>query len=171
MLLFDFGLAGFRYHIESRKRREGYYCLCVPLVAVQNRTTAGGITFNYLLKTACTDVSRFIVKLQFGAVPEQPPLQLTNDLPAGGTAVSVTIAPSVNFAEQVPPQSILLSLPAGLPVTVPGLLRPIDKVYCGAKVAFTCVTPSTVTEQVNCLPLHRPLQPVNTFPPGFAVKV
>ena len=115
---------------------------------------------------------RLIDKLQFGAVPKQSPFQLTNDLPAGGVAVSVTIAPWVNFAEQVLPQLMLVSLPAGMPVMVPGLLWLTDKVYCGANVAFTFVTPLTVTEQVSCLPLHRPLQPVNTFPLlGFAVKV
>lgn len=69
--------------------------------------------------------------VQVVAVPAaaQAPDQLAKVLPAGGTAVSVTTVPSVNFAEQLPPQSMARSLPAGVPVTVPGLLRPMERVY------------------------------------------
>lgn len=58
----------------------------------------------YLLKTAWTEVSFVIGNRQFGAAPEHAPLQFTNCLPAGGTAVSMTVVPCVNLAEQLPPQ-------------------------------------------------------------------
>jgi hypothetical protein len=48
--------------------------------------------------------------------------------PGAGVAVSVTAVPSMNFAEQVPPQLMALSTPAGLAVTVPLPLRPIERV-------------------------------------------
>jgi hypothetical protein len=49
-------------------------------------------------------------------VPEQPPPdQPLNNEPELGVAVSVTRVPSLNFAEQVPPQAI----PDGELVTVP----------------------------------------------------
>ena len=51
------------------------------------------LAFAYLLKTACTDVSLATLSAQIGAVPEHAPDQLTNVLPAGGVAVSVTIVP------------------------------------------------------------------------------
>jgi len=47
----------------------------------------------YLLKFACTEVSLTMFKAHSGAVPEHPPLQLANVLPAGGVAVNVTIVP------------------------------------------------------------------------------
>ena len=66
-------------------------------------------TIDYLLKFACTDVSLVIVTSQDVAVlpaqaPAPLPLQLAKVLPFGGIAVSVTIVPCVNFAEQLPPQ-------------------------------------------------------------------
>jgi len=102
-----------------------------------------------LLNTACTEVSFAMFTTHVGAVPEQAPDQLTNCLPAGGVAVSVTAVPSVNFAEQFPGQSMALSLPAGVPVTVPELLRPIERVNCDLKDAVAVICPLTVTEQVN----------------------
>lgn len=87
-------------------------------------------TIDYLLKFACTEVSLAMVTLQVVAVPEHAPLQLANVLPAGGVAVSFTTVPLLNFAEQALPQSRTLSFPAGVAVTVPGLLRPTDKVNC-----------------------------------------
>src|SRR5947209_17658823 len=95
----------------------------------------------YLPNTASTDVSFAIVTLKVGAVPEHPPLQFTKLLPAGGTAVSVTTVPSVNFAEQLPPQSSTRSLPEGDPVTVPELLRPTDNVNCDLKVSPSIICP------------------------------
>jgi hypothetical protein len=58
---------------------------------------------NYLLNVAWTDVSLMIDTLHVGAVPEQAPLQPTNDFPSGGVAVSVTVVPWVNLAEHAPP--------------------------------------------------------------------
>src|ERR1041384_5624419 len=124
----------------------------------------------YLLKTACTDVLVVIVTLQVGEVPEQAPVQFTNCLPSGGMAVSVTVVPEVNFAEQLLPQSRARSLPVGVPMTVPGLLRPTERVNCGLNVALTLVAPLTVTEQFNSVPVHAPCQPIKTRPPGLAVS-
>ena len=71
-------------------------------------------------------------------MPEQPPPdQPPNVEPAAGLAVSVTIVPSSNDAEQVEPQSI----PAGLLVTVPlpPPARATVRVRCGtgSNVAVT----------------------------------
>lgn len=88
-----------------------------------------------------------IVTLQVGEVPEQAPDQFTNSLPAGGVAVRVTTVPSVNLAEQLPPQLSVRSLPAGVAVTVPGLLRPTDSVNCSRKDAPTVILPLIVPEQ------------------------
>ena len=61
-----------------------------------------------------------MVTLQVFAVPEQAPLQLTKDLPAGGVDVRVTAAPALNLAEHVLPQLI----PGRSLAMVPVLLRP-----------------------------------------------
>ena len=83
----------------------------------------------YLLNTAWTEVLPVTVKVQVGDVPEQAPTHFTNVLPAGGVAVKVTTAPSVNFAEQLLPQESTRSLPEGEASTVPELLRPTDSEY------------------------------------------
>ena len=82
-----------------------------------------------------------MVTAQVGAVPEQAPPQLANVLPAGGVAVKVTTVPSMNFAEQFPPQSIARSLPEGVPVTVPELPRLIESVYWFLNVALAVIAP------------------------------
>ena len=120
----------------------------------------------YLPNTACTEVSFVTVTLQVKAVPLQAPDQFTNALPAGGVAVSVTTVPSVNFAEQLPPQEIARSLPLTSLVTVPLLLRPIESVNCFRKLTPTSTLPLTLTEQVNCVPVHAPLQPPKIEPLG-----
>ena len=77
---------------------------------------------------ACAEafvVAALIWNMQTGAVEFGHGLlllQLTKLLPAGGMAVSVTIVPSMNLAEHVPPQLMVRSIPAGVPVIVPGLL-------------------------------------------------
>src|SRR5215831_17639898 len=73
----------------------------------------------YLLKFACTDVSLMIDTLHDNELPEQAPLQPTNDFPSGGVAVKVTVVPRVNLAEQAFPQLTTRSLPAGVAVTAP----------------------------------------------------
>ena len=84
-------------------------------------------------KLACTVAFTVTVTLQTGVAdklqaPAPLPVQFTNRWPAGGAAVSVTVVPWVNLAEQKLPQLMLLSLPAGTPVTVPDPERAIDKV-------------------------------------------
>jgi hypothetical protein len=59
-----------------------------------------------LLKFACTDALFVIDTLQVGEVPEHAPPQLRKRRPAGGVAVSVTVVPCANLAEQVFPQLI-----------------------------------------------------------------
>ena len=109
-----------------------------------------------------------VVKLQ---APAPLPIQLTNLCPTGGVAVSATTVPWVNLAEQVPPQLMPLSLPAGVPVTVPEPPRPTDRVNCVAKFAVTAISSVTVSEQVDWNPLHAPCQPVKTpFDGGVAVS-
>jgi hypothetical protein len=68
------------------------------------------------------------------------------------------------LAEQLLPQSSVLSLPAGVAVTVPGLLRPTDNVKSVLKVAATLTAPLIDAEHVGEASLHAPLQPANTVP-------
>ena len=104
---------------------------------------------NYL-KFACTCVSLVIVTSHAGAIPEQDPVQLTKLRPGAGVAVSVTVVPCMNFAEQLPPQLICVDrTPAGSPVTVPLPPWPIDSVNIGVNVAVTFSASFTVTEQVG----------------------
>src|SRR5689334_12433890 len=126
---------------------------------------------NYLLNTACTEVSLLMVSEQTGDVPLQPPLQLTNVLPSGGMAVSVTTVPSVNFAEQAPPQLSARSFPFGVAVTVPGLLRPTESVCCSRKVAPTETRPLMLPLQVVCVPVQAPVHPVKMVLPGLMVRL
>ena len=69
-----------------------------------------------------------ITTLQVGVELTQPLVQLTKVRPGAGVAVRVTAVPSMNLAEQLLPQSMARSVPAGVPVTVPEPLRPIDRV-------------------------------------------
>ena len=122
----------------------------------------------YLLKFACAVALPLMVTMQVGAVPMQAPLQLLKLLPIGGVAVRTTTTPCANLAEQVLPQL----MPLRSLVTVPGLLRPMDKVYCvappppppaGAFASNNAITlmPGSLTgsTQVSAVPLHAPLQP------------
>src|SRR5512140_874962 len=109
---------------------------------------------------------------QVGAVPEHAPLQLAKVLPAGGVAVSVTIVPWTNLAEQSLPQLSALSTPTGVAVTVPGLLRPTDSVYIGRNVALTELSALSVTVHVRALPAQVPPHCDKTLPElGLAVRV
>ena len=124
------------------------------------------------LKFAWTWVSRVIATLHVGAVPEHAPVQFTKRRPAAGVAASVTVVPWVNLAEQLLPQSIRVErTPDGVPITVPDPPRPIDTVKSGVNVAVTAIWSVTLSVQVGCVPLHAPLQPEKTPPPGVAVKV
>ena len=72
------------------------------------------------LKLAPTFVSAVIVTLQVGCVPEQAPFQPVKFRPAAGVAVSVSVWPSWNLAEQLLPQLMRVpNSPFGAPVTVP----------------------------------------------------
>jgi hypothetical protein len=70
-----------------------------------------------------------MVTLHVGKLPEHEPVQFTKLNPAAGVAVSVTVVPCVNFAEQLLPQLICVPFtPPGFPVTVPLPPRPIERV-------------------------------------------
>src|SRR6266850_7627230 len=67
------------------------------------------------MKVAVTEAAAVIVTTQVPVPVQPPPLQPVKVEPAAGAAVSVTIVPVVNDAEQVVPQA----MPAGVLVTVP----------------------------------------------------
>src|SRR5438067_6003816 len=114
-------------------------------------------------RTAIT-CSRFIVTVQ-PPVPVQAPPQPSNRDPAAAAGARVTLAPSLNVAEQAPPQSI----PAGWDETVPlpVAVRMTVKACCvggmAANVAKTCVSPCMVTVQPPG-PLQAPPQPSKRKP-------
>jgi hypothetical protein len=88
------------------------------------------------LKLACTLVSPAIVRLYVTAVPEQAPLHPVKLSPTAGVAVSVTVAPCWNFAEQLFPQLMEVeNSPLGVPVTDPLPLRPIERALTVVNVA------------------------------------
>ena len=89
----------------------------------------GSRRISLYLKLACTFVSPEMATLQVAAVPEQAPLQPVKLSPTAGVAVSVTVVPCWNFAEQLLPQLIDdENSPLGEPVMVPLPLRPIESV-------------------------------------------
>lgn len=117
-------------------------------------------------KAALTEVSAFSVVVQ-APVPLHPPLQPVNTLPVSGVAVRLTAVPASRFTVQVAPQS--MPLPLTVPVPAPVLLA--ESWYCRVKFALTEVSVLIVTTQ-SPVPLHAPLQPVNTLPgAGVAVNV
>ena len=67
--------------------------------------------------------------VQVGVELTQPLVQLTKVAPGAGAAVSVTVVPGMNLAEQLGPQLRALSTPFGVAVTVPLPLRPMESVY------------------------------------------
>jgi hypothetical protein len=109
--------------------------------------------------------------VQVAPVPEQAPPQPAKLEPAAGAAVSVTLVPWGNEAEQVAPQLI----PPGLLVTVPWPLPFFVTVSCRwtrAKVAVTVGSPLMVSVQVALVPEQAPPQPVKLEPAsGAAVSV
>jgi len=121
------------------------------------------------LNVAVTDLLTSIVRLQVRAglkVAQSPP-QL-KVAPPVGAAVRVTGVPLVNVAEHTPRQVI----PAGLLVTVPAPVPPMETtrgIGGGLNVAVTDWVLETL--QVP-LPLQPPLQPTKVEPPvGVAVRV
>ena len=125
------------------------------------------------MKLACTLVSAAMVTLQVGAKPEHDPPQPVKLAPAPGVAVSVTVVPCWNLAEQLLPQLINVeNSPLGVPLIDPLPPRPMDRLYTVVKVAVTLRAPFAVTVQVVCVPVQAPPHPLNTpLEGGAAVKV
>ena len=124
------------------------------------------------MKFACAVVSLPITSVQVGVELTQPFVQLTKFRPGAGIAVSVMVVPCRNFAEQVLPQLIALSTPAGVAVTVPLPLRPMERVKIVVKFAVTFIESLTAIVHVDCVPAQAPPQPVNTaFDAGVSVSV
>src|SRR5215468_12118711 len=82
----------------------------------------------YYWKFAWAVVSLLITTVQVGVDLTQPLVQLTKVAPGAGVAVSVTVVPGMNLAEQLAPQLMALSTPSGVAVTVPLPLRPTESV-------------------------------------------
>ena len=101
-------------------------------------------------------------------VPVQAPDQPEKTDPAAADALSTTVLPLSKAAVQVVPQS----MPAGVLVTapLPAPARVTVTVVCGTKVAVAVLAASTVTPQVDVVPVQAPLQPVKREP-GDAVAV
>lgn len=78
-----------------------------------------------------------MIRVQVGVELTQPFVQPVKLRPGAGVAVRVIDVPCMNFAEQVPPQLIVLSTPAGVAVTVPLPLRAIESVNIVVKFAVT----------------------------------
>src|SRR6266850_1600189 len=90
--------------------------MCTAFMTVVPATS--GLSVKVLVATvnvAVTDVAAVTVTTQVPVPAQPPPLQPVNVEPAAGAAVSVTMVPVVNEAEQVAPQA----MPAGVLVTVP----------------------------------------------------
>lgn len=112
------------------------------------------------VKVAATDVAEDNTTVH-AAMPEQPlPVQPVNVYPLAGTAVSLTLAPEVNEALQILPQS----MPAGVEVTAP---EPLSTTFSatvfgatGVNVAPTERATDMTTAQAP-VPLQAPVQPVN----------
>ena len=93
---------------------------------------------------------------------QPPPLHPVKEYPFPALAVSVTAVLVANEALQVPGQLI----PLGVLVTVPEPLGVIVtwRVGTATKVAVTAEAAVSTTEQVVEVPVHAPLQPLNTEP-------
>ena len=140
----------------------------VPLPAPARATVS---VYWLSVKVAVTDAAPVMLTAQV-LVPEQPPpLQPAKVEPADGAAVSVTVLPWPNDAEQVAPQL----MPAGDDVTVPApvpVLVTASVYVLSAKVAVTEVAAVTVTAQVPVPEQPPPDQPLNVEPAiGVAVSV
>src|SRR5436305_6076757 len=75
------------------------------------------------LNVAVTVCAALIVTVQVAVVPLHAPPQPPNVLPVAGAAVSVTVAPVVKLAEQVPGQVIPVGADVTVPVPVPLVVR------------------------------------------------
>ena len=81
------------------------------------------------MKFAVVDVFLPITMLQVRDVVVQAPVHPVNVSPAAGVAVSVTVVPCMNLAEQLLPQLIAVEkTPFGVPVTLPLPPRPTESV-------------------------------------------
>ena len=101
------------------------------------------------MKFACAVVSLPITSVQVGVELTQPFVQLKKFKPGAGVAVSVSVVPSMNFAEHELPQLSALSTPAGVAVTVPFPLRPIESVKIVVKFAVTFIWSFTAIVHVG----------------------
>jgi hypothetical protein len=103
------------------------------------------------------------------ALPVHAPLHPRNIPPAAGTAVSVTVVPSVYASAQSLPQLI----PTGLDVTVPTLVPDRETVMSGRlKLAITLRALLRLTVQLLPLTEHGPVHPTKPeFAPAVAVRV
>ena len=115
----------------------------------------------------------FIVNVQVGLLPLQPPVHAVNIELAPAVSVSVTGVPLAKLALQVAPQLIPAGLLEIVPVPVPARLTVSTLVVALAlKVAATCWLALSVNVQEGLLPLQPPVHPVNVeFAPAVSVSV
>ena len=154
-------------HVLGHSIPEGLL-LTVPLPVPAGVTVSAKVG---KLNVAVTDCAAVIVKVQT-PTPVQPdgPVQPVNVLPLFGVAVSVTVEPVVNGAEQV----LGHNTPAGLLDTVP-VPEPASvtvNMEVELNVAWIVSAAFTVTVQTPVPVQPCPNQPANTeFAPAVAVKV
>lgn len=125
------------------------------------------------VKFAATDVFAVTVNVQVPVPTHEAPLQPVNVDPAAGVAVSVTVDPLLNGAEQAAPQLI----PAGLLAMVPEPVPATEVVSVnwgvggGPKLAVTDWAALIVTEH-DPVPEQAPPHPVKAEPVvGVAKRV
>lgn len=121
------------------------------------------------MNVAVTERAALIVTVH-APVPEQSPLQPVKLEPASAAAVSVTVLPDVNGAEQVVPQLI----PGGLDVTVPEPLPAFVTVTAGEEPEALNAASASTSPEPKLLFGTTVLPPQPVPPPptaGLAVLV
>ena len=112
-------------------------------------------------KFAVTLLSPLIVTVQVAPLELVQPLQLVNEPPEPGVAVSVTSWPEASSALQPPDEPLVQAIPP--PVTVPFPFT--ETASRGFRKVPVAVLPSSICSvQLREVPLHAPLHPPKTKP-------
>ena len=130
--------------------------------------------FWIVLKVAVTCWFAFIVSVQVGLLPLQPPpAQAAKVEFAAGVSVSVTWVPPAKLALQVGAQLIPEGLLEIVPVPVPAKVTVSTAGFGrGLKLAVTCWFALSVNEHVGLLPLQPPVHPAKSeFAAAVSVRV